>query len=122
MKTNGKKLFIPILSAMFAGCLFGCSESGVIPNDCYCPEGAVTDGYFVLYEGDSDPRMSFCWEIKGNKARQWTSGYVSFKADIVEREDKIYFEGYTTGNSQIIYEVTYDESTESMILAIIPGE
>ena len=122
MKTNGKKLFIPILSAMFAGCLFGCSESGVIPNGCYCPEGAVTDGYFVLYEGDSDPRTSFCWEIEGNEARQWTSGYVSFKADIVEREDKIYFEGYTTGNSQIIYEVTYDESTESMILAIVPGE
>ena len=47
---------------------------------------------------------------------------VDYKADIVEREDKIYFEGYTTGNSQIIYEVTYDESTESMILAIVPGE
>lgn len=122
MKTNAKKLFIPILSAMFAGCLFGCSESGVIPNGCYCLKGAVTDGYFVLYEGDSDPRTSFCWEIEGNEARQRTSGYVSFKADIVEREDKIYFEGYTTGNSQIIYEVTYDESTESMILAIVPGE
>ena len=67
MKTNGKKLFIPILSAMFAGCLFGCSESGMIPNGCYCPEGAVTDGYFVLYEGDSDPRTSFCWEIKVTK-------------------------------------------------------
>ena len=107
---------------MFAGCLFGCSESGVIQNGYYCLKGAVTDGYFVLYEGDSDPRTSFCWEIKGNKARQWTSGYVSFKADIVEREDKIYFEGYAAGNSQIIYEVTYDESTESMILAIVPGE
>lgn len=99
MKTNAKKRFIPILPAMFAGCLFGCSESGVIPNGYYCLKGAVTDGYFVLYEGDSDPRTSFCWEIEGNEARQWTSGYVSFKADIVEREDKIFFEGDTTGNS-----------------------
>lgn len=45
-----------------------------------------------FYEGDA--KDSFCWEIKGDTAQQWTSGLVNYKARIVEKDGKIYFEGY----------------------------
>lgn len=113
MKKLIKITNLMILSILYFSCFYGCAKSGTIPNGCYIyPDGFIAEGYYVLYEEDSNPRISFCWEIDGNKAQRWTSGMVTYRAKIVEKNDRIYFEGYVAKN----YEVIYDEALKSITL------
>lgn len=75
-----------ILSILYFSCFYGCAKSGTIPNGCYIyPDGFIAEGYYVLYEEDSNLRISFCWEIDNNKAQRWTSGMVTCRVKIVEK-------------------------------------
>ena len=46
-----------ILSILYFSCFYGCAKSGTIPNGCYIyPDGFIAEGYYVLYEEDSNLR------------------------------------------------------------------
>ena len=89
-----KKWISVILSAILSlGVLFsfsGCKEEvevGPIPNGKY----AGLDGEYVRmknYEGD------LYWKIEGNNVEQWVSNSLDYKAKIVKKDGKMYFEGY----------------------------
>lgn len=98
--------------------LFGCGKTGPIPNGKY----AETPGLnvFTLYEGEK--RIEFYWEIKGDQARYYVSAALTYKCNIVEENNSIYFEGYTWKSAfssveqgaEFKYEVLYDENARSI--------
>ena len=114
-----KKILIYVLTISLLLCcmLSGCSckeEEGILPSGKYIIYGE----YCRYYEGKDN--ISYYWEIDGNKASRWLSGYCEYKANVVEENGKIYFYGYKwrdvlqfgryDGN-EYVYEVTYDEKS-----------
>ncbi len=96
-----KKFFSICFSVLLMFCmsisLFGCKRVGPIPNGYYgvahsIPENPLPDNYFMLVE--CDIRDSYGWVVEGDKAEKWVSGLCEYKAKIVEKDGKIYFEGY----------------------------
>ena len=108
-------------------CFSGCNKMGAIPNGYYCWSSAGENIYEFT---ESNIRDFFGWEIKGDTAKRWTSSSVDYKAKIVERDGKIYFEGYKWKDSlysltscasqkvgsETIYEVIYNEAEKTIIL------
>lgn len=71
--------------------LVGCSKSELIPNGYY---GCSSKGENIYERIGSDIRDSYGWIIDGDIAEEWVSGSCIYKAKIVEKDEKIYFEGY----------------------------
>ena len=69
----------------------------------------------------------YYWEIKGNVAQRWVSGYIDYKGKIKSQDDKFIFVGYTwkelfssiEKGSTAKYAVTYNENLKSIILTAI---
>ena len=91
MKRILKIICLIVVSIICVGCFFSCDKTGPIPNGYYC---SSREGENIYVRTGDDIRETFGWEIKGDTAQRWTSGSVDYKAKIVERDGKIYFEGY----------------------------
>lgn len=128
MKIKVRKITIVItlflvLIMCFCG-FFGCSKTGPIPNGYYC---SSREGENIYVRTGDDIRETFGWEIKGDTAQRWTSGSVDYKAKIVERDGKIYFEGYkwkdlfftVESGTETIYEVVYNDSETKIVLVLV---
>lgn len=95
--------------------ILGCVNNGPIPNGYYIPYVTTSDmenEQFIYDEQGEDYCKKTCWEIKGHTAKLWVSGSVNYKADIKEKDGKIYFEI----DKDFIYEVQQDESTRILTL------
>lgn len=134
-----KYFYIPFLLIAFClSCFVGCrkEEEGVLPNGVYTTRSSETRNTFVLYEGEHPEhyQCTYCWEIKGNTAQRWTSSSIDYKANIVVKDDKIYFEGciweekilFSSSShkygSTTKYEVVYNEKAKSITLNVIPND
>ena len=120
-----KKLIILLLVSILCVCFFfGCTHLGPIPNGYYCWSSAGENIYEFT---ESDIRQTHGWEIKGDIAQRWTSSSIDYKAKIVEKDGKIYFEGYkwkrpfsaVESGSEVVYEGVYDETNMSITLTIV---
>lgn len=96
----------------------GCQNKGYIPDGKYAE--TLGSNVFMRHEGDS--RIEFYWEIDGDKAEYYASAALVYKCNVLEKDGKIYFEGYTWKNmfssvesgAVFEYEVLYDETTQSI--------
>ena len=138
-----KRLLTICLAVLLMFCvsisLVGCKKTGPLPNGHYgmmnsIPEEPLPDLSFGFTQGDI--RDSYGWVIDGDTAEMWVSGSCDYKAKIVEKDGKIYFEGYKyrtlldillcggkqQGNTDV-YQVTYSESRQiiSLTLVVIPN-
>ena len=113
-------LFLCFLTLFFCA---GCGEKeanskGPIPNGYYYWSSEEKN---TLIYTESDIREISGWVIKGDTAEHWASDTVHYKAKIVEKDGKIFFEGYkweeflvsSKMGSENIYEVIYDETEKS---------
>ena len=119
-----KKILSLILCFLTLFFCAGCGEKeanskGPIPNGDYCWTAKQGENIFIYTEsriGDF-----FGWEIEGDEAIEWVSNSITYRAKIIERDGKIFFEGYkwkmlfVSGKmgSENIYEVIYDETEKS---------
>lgn len=131
MKTI-KKLWAVVLAVMLMLCmsfgLVGCDEKkGPIPNGNY----AVVSVDEMLFKfTEKSVRDPYGWEIEGDIAEEWVSGSCDYKAKIVEKDGKIYFEGYTWKSflsskkrgHETVYEVVYDEGAQTITLMKVKSE
>ncbi len=123
-----KKLWTIILSALclcMCVSLVGCKKTCPIPDGNYSCSNQNSDVYVFT---ENSIRTSYGWIIDGDTAEEWVSSYCNYKAKIVEKDGKLYFEGYTwkeprLGSCDTIefgnntkYEVVYDETTKSITL------
>ncbi len=113
-----KRAVTTILCAFL--CLFcACGKEGYIPDGKYADR--LTDTY-VLYEGED--LIEFYWEIEGNKAEYYASRALTYKCNIVEENEVLYFEGYTWKSlfsskeqgAVFKYRIVYDEENKSITL------
>ena len=117
------KVITLLFVSTFCFCFFfGCEKSsGPIPNGSYYIKNQ-NDCTFIFTE--QSIRNTYGWEIKGDNAERWISGMIDYKAKIVKKDNKIYFEGYKfssgTMGSDVVYEVIYnkDERTITLIIEI----
>ena len=117
-----KKILCLLLCFIACFCCFcGCAKKGPLPNGYYV-WSSQGENIFVFTK--SDIRDSFGWEIDGTTVQRWTSGSVDYKAKIIERGDKIYFEGYkwkelfssVKSGTETVYEAIYDDIEKSITL------
>lgn len=131
MKTI-KKLWAVWFAVLITLCmvvgLAGCEKkSGPIPNGDY---GLSNQGENVFEYTDNDIRNTYGWEIEGNEAKRWVSSCLDYKAKIVKKEGKIYFEGYKWKDLfssreqgyETMYEVVYEEETQTITLTELKSE
>lgn len=113
--------FIIIVITIIISCtLLGCVNSGPIPNGYYIPYFSTSDtenDQYIFDEQGEDYCSKTCWEIKGHTAKLWVSASVIYKADIKEKDGKIYFE--IDVDKDFVYEVQYDESNGCLTLIYI---
>ena len=127
-----KKLLTISLSVLLMLCmsvsLVGCKKTGLIPNGYYSIKNQNEDVYVFT---ENDMRDSYCWVIDGDIAEEWVSSSCNYKAKIVEKDGKIYFEGYKwkdlfdilfrggkeQGNTHL-YQVVYNEREQSINLLL----
>ena len=120
-KRMKKWLAILLGSILLLFSFSGCEKTGPIPNGCYI-FGVADENVFFLYEGDKNVHDPGCWEIEGDHAQRWTSGSIDYKAKIVERNGKIYFEGYKfrilfgERGVEHVYGVEYDTIEKSITI------
>ena len=119
---------VSILCITFSGSILnGCADlpttsTGPIPNGKYI--ASPGDIYtFTNEKGIVDIER---WEIKGDKAEYWAEDYIAYKATIVERDGKIYFECYKwvdpwsviacigKSGTEDVFEVVYDDLSKSI--------
>ena len=124
-----KKILAVILSALtFVLSIFfvGCGKVSYIPEGYY----GWTNAENIYEFTENDIRKSYGWVVDGDIAEEWVSGSCCYKAKIVEKDGKLYFEGYEwfdflysltscspkyEGNTNV-YEVTYNEIGKSITL------
>ncbi len=127
-----KKLLAIILSALtlvISIVFVGCGKTSSIPEGYY----GWTNAENIYKLTENDIRNSYGWVIDGDIAEEWVSGSCEYKAKIVEKDGKTYFEGYEwfdflysltscspkyEGNSNV-YEVTYNEIEKSITLTLV---
>ena len=121
-----KKLWAVVLGALLMLCmsfgLVGCDEKkGPIPNGGY----TIVSGEKMCFAfTEKSVRDPYGWEIEGDIAEEWVSGSCDYKAKIVEKDGKIYFEGYTWKSfltskkrgHETVYEVVYDAEAQTITL------
>lgn len=129
-----KKFLTSILAALclfVSVCFVGCKKTGPLPNGSYGAVHSMPDNYFQFTENSI--RNSCGWEIMGDTAELWISGYLDYKAKVVEENGKIYFKGYQwvdvlyfltacsteKQGSETVYEVVYDETAKSITLTVV---
>ena len=121
-----KKLWAVVLGIMLMLCmsfgLVGCDEKkGPIPNGGYTIVSVEKMCFAFTEKSVRDP---YGWEIEGDIAEEWVSGSCDYKAKIVEKDGKIYFEGYTWKDflsskkrgHETVYEVVYDAEAQTITL------
>ncbi len=115
------------MSVCFAGCK-GEKEIELLPNGNYCLISSNEQKYHYVEEGKKLPTDHYL-SIKKNKAIRYCSGVSDYRAKIVEKEDKLYFEGYTwksllsgTQGNNGIYEIEYDEETKTVIMTLLKND
>ena len=131
-----KTSFLAVLCLFVGFCCVGCEKAELIPSGYYAWKGSE-ENYFIFTENDI--RDSYGWKIEGDIAERWTSGSLDYKANIVERDGELYFEGYKwvdwlysltscsikkQGNEEV-YKVEYDATGKTITLipmAEIGGE
>ena len=124
MKTIKKLLTIGLavlLMLCMSVSLVGCKKAGPIPNGYYSIKNQNESVYLFT---EKDIRDRYCWVIDGDIAEEWVSGSCCYKAKIVEKDGKIYFEGYTWKSflsskkwgHETVYEVVYDEDAQTITL------
>ncbi|MBQ8295998.1 MAG: hypothetical protein IJX87_06160 [Clostridia bacterium] len=101
MRKLAKVLALFFASVVCFCCFCGCEKTGPIPDGKYDYIGAVidkTDIYgdkiskYIYTEGKL--KTDNYWEIKGDEAWGYCSNSLTYKGKIVERDGKIYVEGY----------------------------
>lgn len=110
-----------LVSILCFCCFFGCEKSsGPIPNGSYYIKNQ-NDCTFIFTE--QSIHNTYGWEIKGDNAERWISGMIDYKAKVVEKDSKIYFEGYKfsseTMGEETVYEVKYNKDEKSITLITI---
>ena len=70
--------------------LTACSKSGTIPDGKY----EQIDYFSQTYIYGKNLNSEAYWKIEKNRAEFWDSGGCGYQAQIVEKDGKIYFEGY----------------------------
>ena len=130
MKTI-KKLWAVVLGALLMLCmslgLVGCKKTGLIPNGYYSIKNQNETVYVFT---ENDMRDRYCWVIDGDIVEEWVSGSCCYKAKIVEKDGKIYFEGYTWKSflsskkwgHETVYEVVYDAEAQTITLTKVKSE
>ena len=126
-----KKLASILLSILFVLSFVGCGKESPIPSGFYCETNYVDEMIYCEFCCTSDRKshvQAHCWEIDGMYVRCWVSSAEHWRAKIVEKDGKIYFEGYKwtsrflstkkSGNKDI-YQVIYDEQTKSFTLTLV---
>jgi len=119
---------VSILCITFAGSILnGCDDlpttsTGPIPNGKYI----ASPGNVYTFTNEKGLYDIERWEIKGDKAEYWAEDYIAYKATIVERDDKIYFECYKwvdpwsviacigKSGTEAVFEVVYDDVSKSI--------
>ncbi|MBQ8295015.1 MAG: hypothetical protein IJX87_01120 [Clostridia bacterium] len=94
MKTLVKTIALFFASVVCFCCFCSCEKTGPIPDGKYeyiFPVEDKTDRY--IYTEDKI-KAEVYWEIKGDEAWVYCSNSLTFKGKIVERDGKIYVEGY----------------------------
>ena len=129
-----KKFFTVFLSAILSFCpLFafvGCKEEvgvGPIPNGTYIHNCDLERDWFVLWVGNNN--SEYYLEIEGDNVDWYVSNSLDYKAKIVEKGGKIYFEGYKWASPisffecqkrmvgrETIYEVVYDKEAKTITI------
>ena len=117
------------------------TKTGPIPNGIYIynhNESSASDKTAVfdfIMEGSvlEEDLIDFSgYEIKGSKAYKWVSGSTIYKANIVEKDGKIYFKGYKwvdmanviscssdKQGTEWIYEVEFNETEKRIITKLV---
>ncbi len=108
-------------------CLFGCLNNGMveigpIPNGTYYWDSHSYNGYTQYINTDDKTGIltDYYLKINGDSVSQYDSNDLYYKAKIVEREGKIYFEGYKWKDIfgehgyTDIYEIEYDVDTKTI--------
>ena len=126
-----KKLWTAVLAVLLMLCMslgfVGCENKGPIPNGGYTIVSVERMCFAFTEKSVRDP---YGWEIEGNKATCWVSGSTDYKANIVEKDGKIYFEGYKWKSflssrqegHETVYEVVYDETEKTITLTKVKSE
>jgi len=87
-----KKWVSVLLGLLCFCCFFGCEKTGPIPNGNYVWVGQNNEGLYTFTNNDI---KQFCgWIVEGDNAEFWTSSQLYYQGKIVEKDGKIYFEGY----------------------------
>ena len=120
-----KKFWAMICAGLFALCIslgfVGCKNKGPIPDGNYAVVSLETMCFEYTEKSVRDP---YGFEIEGDTAKCWVSGITDYKAKIVEKDGKIYFEGYKwkelfssyEHGRETVYEVVYDEDAKTITL------
>ena len=107
---------------VFAGCKEA-TKTEPIPNGYY----GWTNEKGVYGFTETDIRDFVGWDIEGDEAEYWVSSQINYKAKIVEKDGKIFFEGYKWKNlfssvisgMETICEVTYNKTTKSFNVTVL---
>ena len=112
---------------VFAGCKK--EKIGPIPNGDYMQTGWGETQVFRFVEKD-DGGDFFGLKIEGDSVAHYESGSLFYRAKIVERDGKIYFEGYKWKmpfyswiygecGDETVYESIYSETEKTITLIVV---
>lgn len=106
------------ITILFACFMLGCYQPGPIPDGKYGGLGPDKN----IFQKDYDSEVY--WLVEGNKGSYYLSGILKYKCNIMEENEKIYFEGYewteiigcSNAGKIFKYEVLYDETSKSITI------
>ncbi len=121
-----------VLMLCMSICFVGCRDSEAIellPNGNYCAVYSSSGVKYAYFEEGKKLPTDHYLSIKNNKVIRYVSGFDDYRAKIVEKEDKLYFEGYTwksilwgTQGNDNVYEIEYDEETKTIIMTLLKND
>ena len=120
---KSKVIFSILTIIILTACLCGC-DSAIIPNGKYV---SINPSDNVFFNRSSDENAEYYWEIKGDNAMRYVSGYVDYKAKIVKKDGLVYFEGYVFTDvlsnvkmgSIVKYLVEYSQTEKTIQIQVI---
>ena len=102
-----------IMAATLLSSLAGCeNNSHGLPEGRYFGSGETSS--FLLSQGGDN--VDWYWEIKGNRANYYSSGFHHYKCRIVTEDGKLFFDGNITFGEKksVRFEVTYNDDTKTI--------
>ena len=126
MKKWFSKLLCFIMLLLTAFVFAGCKKAGPIPNGDYMQTDWGETQVFRFVEKD-DGGDFFGLTIEGDSVAHYESNFLFYRAKIVERDGKIYFEGYkwkelflsSEMGNETVYEVIYSEAEKTITLIVV---